>query len=384
MKKIAILGSTGSIGCNALNIVRHLKSQFKVVALAARENIDLLEHQAREFQPQLVAVFNVDKAQELQKRLPHQTVLAGMEGLKAVAACQEAEMVISAIAGTLGLQPTVEAILAGKDIALANKEALVSGGALVMRLVEERGVQLIPIDSEHSAIFQCLKGEKKSTINRIVLTSSGGPFRFWTQEQLEKVTVEQALQHPTWKMGPKVTIDSSTLMNKGLEVIEAYWLFNIELNKIEVIIHPQSIIHSLVEFSDYSMLAQMGVPNMIVPIQYAMTYPDRYPGMLEPFDFIKHAKLEFFKPDLKKFRCLALAYEAIQRGGSLPCYMNAANEVLVQRFLAGEISWNDIGIQLEQLMNQHQLQPVDTLENILAVDAQAREEAANFEVIKAF
>lgn len=376
MKNIAVLGSTGSIGCNTLNTVRHLKSEFRVVALAARENIDLLERQAREFQPLIVAVYQPDKAKELQKRLPHQTILSGMDGLKAVASCQEAELVISAIAGTLGLQPTVEAILAGKDVGLANKEALVSGGALVMRLVKENGTQLLPIDSEHSAIFQCLKGERESAVRRIILTSSGGPFRGWSEDQLERVTVEQALNHPTWKMGPKVTIDSSTLMNKGLEVIEAHWLFNMEVDKIDVIIHPQSIIHSLVEFCDGSMLAQMGVPNMIVPIQYAMTYPERSPGILEPFDFTKHEKLEFFKPDLAKFRCLALAYEAIRRGGSLPCYMNAANEILVERFLAREMSWMDIGIQLEKLMNQHPVQPADTLEDILAIDAQAREEAA--------
>lgn len=376
MKKIAILGSTGSIGRNALNVVRHLNTRFRVVALAARENIDLLEQQAGEFQPLLIAVFQPEKARELQKRLPGQVILSGMEGLRAVAACQEADLVISAIAGTLGLQPTIEAILAGKDVGLANKEALVSGGELVMRLVREKKIQLLPIDSEHSAIFQCLNGEKKSAVNRIILTSSGGPFRNWTQEQLENITVDQALNHPTWKMGPKVTIDSSTLMNKGLEVIEARWLFNMEVDKIDVIIHPQSIVHSLVEFNDFSMLAQMGLPSMIVPIQYAMTYPDRYPGLLEPFDFIKHGKLEFFKPDLGKFRCLALAYEAIQRGGSLPCYMNAANEVLVERFLAGEISWKEIGNQLERLMSQHQVQSVDTLEDILAIDVQARDEAA--------
>lgn len=380
MKNISILGSTGSIGRNTLNVVRHLKGRFRVVALAARENIDLLEQQAQEFQPLIIGVYCHEKARLLQKRLPGQTIIAGMEGLKAVAACREAEMVISAIAGTLGLQPTIEAILAGKSIGLANKEALVSGGALVMRLVKEKGVSLLPIDSEHSAIFQCLNGEKSSTINRIILTSSGGPFRTWTNEQLEHVAVEQALNHPTWKMGPKVTIDSSTLMNKGLEIIEARWLFDLPVDKIEVIIHPQSIIHSLVEFNDFSMLAQMGVPSMIVPIQYAMTYPERHPGMLQPFDFVKHAKLEFFEPDFSKFRCLALAYEAIRRGGSLPCYMNAANEVLVERFLAGEIGWNEIGIELERLMAQHDVQAIDTLDGILAVDAQAREEAKKFEI----
>jgi 1-deoxy-D-xylulose-5-phosphate reductoisomerase len=243
-----------------------------------------------------------------------------------------------------------------------------------MRLVKEKGVKLLPIDSEHSAIFQCLNGEKKEAVNRVILTSSGGPFRNFSTDQLNQVTVDQALNHPTWKMGPKVTIDSSTLMNKGLEVIEAFWLFNLPLDKIEVIIHPQSIIHSLVEFHDYSMLAQMGVPNMMVPIQYAMTYPDRFPGMLEPFDFIKHAKLEFAKPDLSKFRCLALAYEALRRGGSLPCYMNAANEELVHQFLRGEIGWNEIGGKLERLMSRHQVIPVEDLETILAIDHEAREE----------
>lgn len=375
MKQIAILGSTGSIGRNALNVARHLKSQFRVVALAARENIDLLEQQAREFHPLVIGVFHPEKARELQKRLPGQTVVAGMEGLKVVAACQEADTVISAIVGTMGLQPTIEAILAGKNVGLANKEALVSGGALVMRLVKEKGIQLIPIDSEHSAIFQCLNGEKIATVRRIVLTASGGPFRNWTHEQLENVSVEQALNHPNFRMGPKVTVDSSTLMNKGLEMIEAHWLFGMGVDKIEVVIHPQQIIHSLVEFNDCSMMAQMGIPSMLVPIQYAMTYPDRLPGLLEPFDFVKHGKLEFLKPDLAKFRCLALAYEAIQRGGSLPCYMNAANEVLVEHFLAGRMSWKEISIQLERLMDQHDVQSVNTLEEILAVDAQAREEA---------
>lgn len=381
MKRIALLGSTGSIGQNALRIVRHLPSSFQVVSLAARENIDLLEQQAHEFKPQLIAVYNHEKARELQKRLPHYRVVAGMEGLCEAAACSDAEMTISAIAGTMGLQPTIETILAGKDIGLANKEALVSGGALIMQLVKEKGIKLIPIDSEHSAIFQCLNGENSQTIDRIILTSSGGPFRTWSAEQLAQVTIEQALNHPTWTMGPKVTIDSSTLMNKGLEVIEAYWLFNQPLEKIDVVIHPQSIIHSLVEFCDGSMMAQMGEPTMLTPIQYAMTYPQRCLGLLQRFNFIKYAKLEFFAPDLNKFRCLALAYEALRRGGSLPCYMNAANEVLVQRFLAREISWLEIASQLDRLMAQHSVQSVSSLEDILAIDACAREEAANCEAM---
>ncbi len=380
MKKISILGSTGSIGRNTLQVARHLKNDFQVVALAARDNIDLLEKQALEFSPKIIAVYKPEKALELQKRLPGRTILSGMDGLKAVAAYADADLIISAIAGTMGLQPTVEAIMAGKNVALANKEVLVSAGSLVMRLVKEKGIELIPIDSEHSAIFQCLNGEKRTNIRRLILTSSGGPFREYTQENLEHVTAAQALKHPTWMMGPKVTIDSSTLMNKGLELIEAYWLFNIPMDKMDVIIHPQSIIHSLVEFKDCSMLAQMGAPHMITPIQYAMTYPDRSDGMLEPFDFEKFAKLEFFKPDVEKFRCLHLAYEAMKRGGSLPCYMNGANEILVDKFLIGEISWCDIAIHLERLMEQHHIQSVERLDEILAVDAQAREEAAGIPV----
>lgn len=380
MKQIAILGSTGSIGCNALKVVRHLPN-FRVVALAARENIDLLEQQAKEFQPLIVAVFNPEKAKELKRRLPNQMIIPGMEGLKAVAACEQADMVISAIAGTLGLQPTVHAIKAKKNVGLANKEALVSGGSLVMRLAKENNIRLMPIDSEHSAIFQCLDGEKKSAINRIIITASGGPFRTFTKEQLEQITIDQALNHPNWKMGPKITIDCSTLMNKGLEVIEARWLFDLAPEKIEVIVHPQSIIHSMVEYQDRSILAQMGVPSMIVPIQYALTYPERAPGLLEPFDFVKNSKLEFYPPDFEKFPCLALAYEAMRQGGSLPCYMNAANEVLVEQFLAGKIGWREIAIHLERLMNRHKIRPADTLEEILDVDVQAREEAANSEAL---
>lgn len=375
MKRIAILGSTGSIGQNALKVARHLRDTIEVVALAARANIDLLEQQAKEFHPALIAVYECDQALELKKRLPDCCVLGGMEGLQAVAAYAEADMVISAIAGTMGLQPTIAAIEAGKDIGLANKEVLVSGGALIMRLVKEKGGQLLPIDSEHSALFQCLKNEKKEAIERLILTASGGPFRNFTEEQFAHITVEQALNHPTWKMGPKVTVDCSTLMNKGLEVIEACWLFNVNVDKIEVVIHPQSLIHSLVEFVDQSMLAQMGEPNMIVPIQYAMTYPTRYPGMLKRFDFLKHATLQFLMPDQTKFRCLALAYESMRQGGSLPCYMNAANEVLVERFLNKEMSWKEIGIQLDHLMQQHNVVQVDSLEAILAIDALAREEA---------
>lgn len=376
MKYIAILGSTGSIGCNTLNVIRHLHSQFQVVALAAKENIDLLEQQAHEFHPALIAVYDLQKAQELQKRLPHIPIIPGMEGLRAVATIAQATMVISAMSGTIGLQPTIEAIQSGKNIGLANKEILVSGGSLIMQLVEKHRIEFIPIDSEHSAIFQCLRGEKHQHVRRIILTTSGGPFRTWTPEECEHATLEQALKHPTWKMGAKVTIDSSTLMNKGLEVIEAFWLFNQDIDKIEVVVHPQSVIHGLVEFQDGSLLAQLGDPNMIVPIQYALTYPERSLSMLQYFDFTQHPVLEFFKPNLKQFRCLALAYEATRQGGSFPCYLNAANETFVESFLAGQIRWSEIAHHLENLMHRHIRQPVDTLESILEIDKIARLEAS--------
>jgi len=376
MKRIAILGSTGSIGQNVLNVTRHLKEKVQVESISAHSNISLLEAQALEFQPRLIAVFDKEKAGELQKRLPEFEVVAGMEGLLAVATLPESNMLISSMSGTLGLGPTIEAIKAGKDIGLANKEVLVAAGALIMKLVQEKQVKLIPIDSEHSAIFQCLNGESRETVRRLILTASGGPFRNWPQERLNRVTVEDALNHPTWAMGKKVTVDSSTLMNKGLEVIEAHWLFNISLDKIEVIIHPQSLIHSMVEFDDLSMLAQMSEPTMIVPIQLALTYPERVPGMIKPFDFIKYATLEFCVPDNEKFRCLPLAYRALQEGGTLPCFMNAANETLVERFLRKEIGWSEIGLILEELMERHVVQSADSLDTILAVDSAARQQAS--------
>lgn len=376
MKRIAILGSTGSIGESSLKVVRHLKERFQVTALAAKSNIDLLETQAREFAPQLIAVFEEKAAAALRQRLPHISILSGMDGIKAVASHGNADFVISAMTGTAGLIPTIAAIEAGKNVGLANKEALVSGGALIMSLVKKHGVQLIPIDSEHSAIFQCLNGENRSAIHRLILTSSGGPFRTFSSEQLANVSVDQALKHPTWNMGAKVTIDSSTLMNKGLEVIEARWLFDVPVEKISVVIHPQSIIHSMVEFQDNAIMAQMGEPKMIVPIQYAMTYPERLPGLLQPFDFIKNGHLEFFVPDTEKFRCLKLAYDAAKIGGTLAGYMNAANEVLVHRFLNKSIGWRDISTKLEDLMSRHRTAQISCLDDILDADEQARSEAA--------
>lgn len=376
MKRIAILGSTGSIGQNALQIARHLGDSVRITALAAKSNIDLLEKQAREFSPELIGVYDKSKARELQKRLPRTRVLGGLEALEAVAGYVNTDLIISAIAGTLGLVPTVTALKSGKNVALANKEALVSGGSLVMSLVRDKKLQLIPIDSEHSAIFQCLNGEEISTVQRLVLTSSGGPFRNFSSEKLSQVTVDQALKHPTWNMGPKVTIDSSTLMNKGLEVIEAHWLFGIPVENIEVVVHPQSIIHSMVEFIDNSILAQMGEPNMITPIQYAMTYPKRRRGSLPKFDFLKNGSLQFFQPDFSRFSCLSLAYNAVKMGGTSPCYMNAANEVLVQRFLDRQIAWIEISSKLERLMSRHASQKVTNLDDVLEADEQARAEAS--------
>lgn len=375
MKRLVILGSTGSIGLTTLQIVRHFPDQFKIVGLAAGGNSDLLEAQALEFDVGKLALWNQNKASELQKKMPGRSVWGGLEGIIQVAADSEADLVVSAISGTQGLQPTVEAIRAGKTVALANKEALVSGGAFVMDLARQHQVQLLPVDSEHSAIFQCLSGEKRSSLSRIFLTASGGAFRNKSSEELEKVTVAQALSHPNWKMGPKVTVDSSTLMNKGLEVIEAFWLFQLSAEQIQVLIHPQSVVHSMVEFQDGSILAQMGVPTMTTPIQYALCYPERLPGTLPPFDWTRYPQLDFSLPDTKRFPCLSLAFEALRLGKSMACYMNAANEVLVHAFIRGEIAWNQIGTGLETLMGSHTLVSVDSLEAILAVDALAREEA---------
>lgn len=376
MKKLAILGSTGSIGKNCLAVARHLGPEaVQIVALAAKHNVDLLEKQAREFNPSFVAVYDLEQARVLQNRMPHIPVLGGMEGLNDVATHENANLVISAISGAIGLGPTLEAIQARKNIGFANKEVLVSGGEVVMSLVRKHGIELIPIDSELTAIFQCLKGEKSKNVKRLLITASGGPFRNFSAEQLDTVTIEHALNHPNYRMGPKVTIDSSTLMNKGLEMIEAHWLFQVPLEKIEVIVHPQQIIHSMVEFIDNSMLAQMGDPDMLIPIQYAITYPDRAVGSLKPFDFIKNKTLEFLLPDLNKFRCLKLAYDAIRCGGSLPCYMNAANEVLVNRFLDSQIGWKSIATTLENLMSKHSVISIKSFEDILAIDQIARRDA---------
>ncbi|MBI2742906.1 MAG: 1-deoxy-D-xylulose-5-phosphate reductoisomerase [Chlamydiales bacterium] len=374
-KRIAVLGSTGSIGKNTLKVVRHLFPKVQIRALAAKSQIDLLQEQAQEFYPELIAVYDKDKALELQRRLPYIRVVGGMEGLLEAASLNSVDLVVSAITGTLGIQPTVQAINCGKDVALANKEALVSAGEYIMELVRKKGVQLIPIDSEHSALFQCLRKEKREHVRRVIVTASGGPFLHTKPEELAKMGAEQALAHPTWRMGPKNSIDSSTLMNKGFEVIEAHFLFGIPVDKIDVVIHPQSTIHSMIEMIDGSMLAQLSETDMALPIQYALTYPERLEGFLRPFDFSKAFSLQFFPPDHTKFPCLQLGYEAIRQGGSMPCYLNAANEILVSRFLQGAFGWQEIGHKLEQLLSSHQVESSPSLETILEIDELAKEQA---------
>lgn len=374
MKRLTILGSTGSIGNSTLKVVRQHREHFRVSALAAHSRIEMLEVQAREFHPALIAVYDKSKACELAKKLPHIKVVAGMEGLEEVAAYSEADICVAAISGSMGIRPTLKAIEAGHRIALANKEVLVAAGELIMSTARSLGVEIIPVDSEQSALFQCLEGKNIQDVDRVILTASGGPF-FHQRGDLSSVTIAQALNHPTWKMGKKNTIDSSTLMNKGLEVIEAHWLFNIPLDRIDVVVHPQSLIHGFVEFLDGSLLAQIAENQMILPIQYALSYPQRMSRMVPRFNFKTFAKFEFYEPDIETFSCLRLAYQAAREGGSLPCFMNAANEVLVERFLSQQIKWTDIANKLESLMQKHQVRQQLGLDAILSIDQMARAEA---------
>lgn len=375
MKRVSILGSTGSIGRNSLEVIAHLG--YEVVGLAAGKNIDELQRQIERFKPQCVAVADLEQGKALQKRLPHAKILLGDEGLTEVATHPDADFVISAIMGAKGIVPTLSAIEAKKTIGLANKEVLIAAGELIMKRAEACGAHILPIDSEHSAIFQCLQGENPLHVRRLILTASGGPFRNFSMKQLAEVTPESALKHPNWKMGNKITIDCSTFMNKGLEVIEAKFLFNVPLEQIDVVVHPQSVIHSFVEMIDGSLLAQLAEHDMKIPIQYALTYPHRKKGIASCFDFQKYSKLEFSAPDKEKFPCLGLAYEAARVGGTLPCFMNGANEVLVSQFLKGKIGWKEIGKRLEHLMGRHRAVPQMSLETLLAVDREAREMATN-------
>ena len=380
MKRLAILGSTGSIGQNALSVVAEHPQEFEVVGLAAGKNIGLLAEQIRAYRPQRVSVQDERVARELKASLdgePPVEILAGPEGAVAVAAAPEADLVLSAMVGAVGLPPTLAAVEAGKTVALANKESLVAAGPLVMAAVAANGASLIPVDSEHSAIFQALGGQYREGVRRLWLTASGGPFRTWPQEKLDAATPDQALKHPNWAMGAKITIDSATMMNKALEVIEAGVLFRLPVSQIEVFVHPQSIIHSLVEFVDGSVLAQLGWPDMRLPIAYALTYPRRLPLNSEPLDLEKVAQLTFERPDFKRFPALRLGYEAAKSGGTMPAVLNAANEVAVAAFLAGRLPFPGIPRVVEETMAKHTPAPLENLDQVLAVNNWAREYAQN-------
>ncbi|HAB59953.1 MAG TPA: 1-deoxy-D-xylulose-5-phosphate reductoisomerase [Lachnospiraceae bacterium] len=374
MKKIVVLGSTGSIGTQTLDVVRN-NSDMEVVALAAGSNIKLLEEQIREFRPRMVCVFDEKKAKELRILVSDcdVTITSGMEGLIECSVTPEADVVLTAIVGMIGIQPTIAAIKANKDIALANKETLVTAGHIIMPLAREYNVKILPVDSEHSAIFQALNGENYNRISRILLTASGGPFRGMTTKQLEKVGLEDALKHPNWSMGRKITIDSATMVNKGLEVIEAKWLFGVEFNQIEVVVQPKSIIHSMVEFVDGGVMAQLGTPDMKLPIQYALTYPDRRELGGERLDFTTLSSISFEAPDLDTFRGLSLAYEVGKMGGSMPTVFNAANERAVAKFLNREISFLEIYEIIEDAIQWHRKVDNPSVDAILDIEAQTYE-----------
>lgn len=375
-KKISILGSTGSIGTQTLDVLSRQQDCFAVEALAAGTNLPLLAEQIRQFRPKKVSVATRDLAEQLKPQIPGGTeVLFGDEGLMEVAAGTEAELVVTAVVGNQGLQPTLKAIEAGKHIAIANKETLVSSGHLVTQAAAKHGVSLLPVDSEHSAIFQCLNGEERAAVSKIILTASGGSFRDKSRSELEGVTVEQALRHPNWSMGAKITIDSATMANKGLEVIEAHWLYNIPYEQLEVLLHPESIIHSMVQFVDNSVIAQLGNPDMRVPIQYALTFPERKPTPTVPLDLVQAGKLHFMDMDMERFPCLAMAIESGRRGGTVPAVYNAANEVAVARFLRNEITFLQIEDIIYKVLEKHERIGNPDLDQVLYADSWARQTA---------
>jgi len=379
LRNIAILGSTGSIGRNTLEVIRCYPKRFRVAYLTARSKIQLLLEQIREFRPAGVVVASPNDAARVRDAVgPAVEVLSGEEGLVQIVGRDDVDVVVSSLVGFAGLRPTINAIQHRKSIALANKETLVVGGDIIMRLLREHGARLVPVDSEHSAIFQCLVGEDPRDVARLFLTASGGPFRDLPAERFGSITVEQALRHPNWSMGDKVTVDSATLMNKGLEVIEAHWLFGLPAESITVVIHPQSIIHSMVEFVDGSVKAQLGVPDMKLPIQYALTFPQRWPMDGERVDFPKLASMSFFEPDLKRFPCLPLAYEALERGGTAPAVLNAANEVAVAGFLDRKIPFTTIPDVIRRALDQHAVKSGTELEHILEADRDTRRVVRTF------
>lgn len=374
MKKIAILGSTGSIGTQTLEIVRE-NPDLEVVGLAAGANIDLFERQVREFQPKLVSLQSEAACRELRTRLADMqvAVVCGMDGLIRIAEMEESQVLVTAIVGMIGIRPTIAAIQKGKDIALANKETLVTAGHIIMPLAKERGVSILPVDSEHSAIFQSLQGENRERVSRLLITASGGPFRGKTREQLETVRLEDALHHPNWSMGNKITIDSATLVNKGLEVMEAKWLFGVDLDQIQVVVHPQSIIHSMVEYVDGGIMAQLGMPDMKLPIQYALFYPDRRPMKGERVDFYALGSITFERPDMETFTGLKLAMRAAGEGGSVPTVFNAANEKAVSLFLNKKIRFLQIAEIIEMCMDAHKRIEAPNVEEILASEQETYE-----------
>jgi 1-deoxy-D-xylulose-5-phosphate reductoisomerase len=380
MKSISILGSTGSIGCNTLTVVEHLRDEFRVVALAAGQNTEKLAEQIAKFKPETIAVKDDSCAENLSRQLSNLNIqipkiLVGEQGLIAVATHEAAEIVVSATVGAVGFVPTLRALEAGKRVALANKETFVMAGELMTKAARENKAEILPVDSEHNAIHQCLRGERRGEVKRLILTASGGPFRTKSKQAIENATIEEALNHPNWKMGAKNTIDSATLMNKGLEVIEASRLFDFSADEIAVLVHPQSIVHSLVELVDGSIIAQLGVTDMKHAIQYALTYPIRKENCLPPLDFSQLAQLTFEEPDTEKFPCLALAYKALKIGGTMTTALNAANEIAVEAFLDGKIRLSDVPQIIENVMNEHESQPATSLEIILETDAWARKQA---------
>jgi 1-deoxy-D-xylulose-5-phosphate reductoisomerase len=376
-KGLAVLGSTGSIGVNTLDVVASNPEQFSVVTLAAYGNVDMIEQQARLFKPRLVVLYDDEKAGMLKQRLQGTgiDVDSGLDGLCRAATYTDVDLVMSAVVGAIGLRPTLCAVEAGIDVALANKETLVMAGDLVIRRDVEGWGKVIPVDSEHNAIFQALHGHQRADLRRILLTASGGPFREWSKEAMDQASIAEALKHPNWKMGPKITIDSATMMNKGLEVIEAYQLFGASLDQIQVVIHPQSIIHSMVEFHDGSVLAQLGIPDMRVPISYALAYPDRLPNVLPSLDLFAVQSLNFYPPDFERFPCLRLAFDAARLGGTMPAVLNAANEIAVQAFLNGQIGFLSIPIVIEWTMTRHDVVPLTDIATAREADHWAREQA---------
>jgi len=368
MINISILGSTGSIGTQTLEIADFFKDEINIVAITCNNNIDLLEKQIKKYNPKISVVMNKEKYEILNNRISTKTKLKyGMDGLKEAASIPEVDVVLTAVSGMIGLEPTISAIKSKKKIALANKETLVTGGSIIKKLMYENNVDILPVDSEHSAIFQCLQGNKTENIKKIILTASGGPFFGKDINFLKNVNVDEALNHPNWSMGKKITVDSSTLMNKGLEMIEAHWLFNVPYKDIDIVVHPESIIHSAVEYRDKSVIAQLGLPDMKLPIQYALFYPERKENNMESLNLFKLNQLNFYKPDINTFKCLDLAYKAISIGGTMPTVLNVANEIAVDKFLKRKISFLDIGNKIQILMEQHSPFEINTIDDILYV-----------------